>query len=68
MTKKEALEKIEEYYETLDEDQIYNEAPSLRVGSGHEEDPRGGGTYCVRCGRLEDNKEVDPVYHPEHYL
>jgi hypothetical protein len=68
MTKEEALRQIKEHYGTLDQDKVYNESSSARVGTDHEEDPQGVYTYCKVCGRLEDDKEVDPVYHPEHYL
>ena len=68
MTLGEALKKIQKFYGTLDVDKVYNEASSYRVGTAHEEDPRGGWTYCGVCGRLEDSKNVDPLFHPEHYL
>jgi len=54
-------------YGTLDEVTVYNEASSLRVGSGHEETPIDGESYCGKCGHIEQG-EADPEFHPEAYV
>lgn len=48
-------------------DEVWNDAPSLRAGSIHEEDPRNGDAHCIVCGRIQKGT-ANPVFHPETYL
>lgn len=61
-----ALRKINKIYGTLSIDEVYLEAASHRVGSGHEETPVGDRCLCEICGDLDGNG--DPEFHPEQYL
>ena len=70
MTKKRALQLIRKAYGSLDVSKIYTGAADRRVGSLHAEFPveHGMRTLCAECGWLDTSENVDPVYHPEHYL
>jgi hypothetical protein len=65
--RKEALKKIFETYGTEDVEKIFADASSARVGTAHAEFPVAAGTYCGKCGKLEDFTG-DPIYHPEQWL
>lgn len=40
-------------------------ASALRPRTLHEEDPRGGGSFCPSCGSLETrNSRIDLYWHP----
>jgi hypothetical protein len=50
----------------MDINEVYLEAASRRVGSGHEEDPAGDHCTCEVCGDIDSDS--DPEFHPEQYL
>lgn len=64
-TQEQAEELIRSEYEGSDD--LWGDASYFRVGTGHEETPRGGDTYCAKCGRL-DKPTAHPSFHPEVWV